>query len=303
MVAEAPKDLRFGALPAAFRLEDRPPRSWWILRSGFAVPPDRRIWESWIRGERGDRLAVRGGREPVRLLSLESGQAVLRHTRHGGALRAIRGDSFWGSGRFLAELRASEALQAAGAPTPEILGIFLKRVGGPCFQGWFISRYIGDGANLRDWSHERFGDPMERARVLRLSARSIAAMHAAGCSHRDLNLANLLLAGETVYILDLDGARLRTVLSLRERCANLLRLYRSLAKETGRNEPLSKGDRLRFLKSYCEGNQELFREAWRFLSRRWGAAGFRRRLSRTFRGQSAAPGPGDPATPPRLPPR
>lgn len=303
MVAEARNDLRFGSLPAAFRLEDHPPRSWWILRAGFAVPRDRRIWESWIRGERGDRLAVRGGREPARLLSLELGQAVLRHTRHGGALRAIRGDRFWGAGRFLAEVRASEALRAAGAPTPEILGIFLKRVGGPFFQGWVISRYIGDGVNLRDWIHQWFLNPQERARALRLSARSIAAMHAAGCSHRDLNLANLLLAGETVYILDLDGARIRTVVSLHERCANLLRLYRSLAKETGRNEPLSRGERLFFLKSYCEGNPQMFREAWRILSRRWGAAGFRRRLSRKFRGRSAAPDPGGPATPPRLPQR
>jgi tRNA A-37 threonylcarbamoyl transferase component Bud32 len=303
MVAEPANGLRFGPLPTAFRLEHHPPRSWWILRAGFSVPADRRIWESWIRGEGGDEIVVRGGRAPARLISLEPGQGVLRHTRHGGALRALRGDRFWGAGRFLAELHASEALRAAGVPTPELLGICLKTTAGPCLRGWVISRYIGGGANLRDWVHDRFGDPQERARVLRLCARGVSAMHAAGCSHRDLNLANLLLAGETVYILDLDGARIRTALSVRERCANLLRLYRSLAKETGRTEPLLRGDRLLFLKSYGEGNPELIREAWRFLSRRWDAAGFRRRLSRTFRGRSASPHPGGPGTPPRLPQR
>ena len=300
MAAEPADDLRFGPLPAPFRIEPYPPRSWWILRAGFSVPADRRTWEAWIRGEEGEVLAVRGGRAPARLIPLDLGQGVLRHTRHGGALRAVRGDRFWGAGRFLAELRASEAMRSARVPTPEILGIHLKSTARACFRGWVLSRYIGGGTNLRDWVHERFRDANERARTLRLSARSIAAMHAAGCSHPDLNLANLLLVGETVHILDLDGARIRASLSLGERCVNLLRLYRSLAKETGLTEPLSRGERTLFLKSYSAGNPELFRGAWLFLSRRWGSAGLRRRLGRKFRWRSAPADPGGPGTPPRL---
>ena len=295
--------LRFGPLPPAFRLEHHPPRSWWIMRSGFSVPADRRTWDAWIRGEEGDPLAVRGGRAPARLILLEQGQGVLRHTRHGGALRAVGGDRFWGAGRFLAELRASETLRTAGVLTPEILGIHLKGTAGPCLRGWVLSRYIGGGTNLRDWVHEQFGDVRRRALILQLTARSIAAMHAAGCSHADLNLANLLLVEEAVHILDLDGARIRSSLSMRERCENLLRLYRSLSRETGRTEPLSRGERIRFLKSYSAGSPELFKEAWLYLSRRWGSAGFRRRLSRTFRRRTSPAVPEGPGTPPRLPQR
>jgi tRNA A-37 threonylcarbamoyl transferase component Bud32 len=213
----------------------------------------------------------------------------------------VSGDRFWGADRFLAELRASETMRAAGVPTPEILGIHLKGTAGPWVRGWVLSRYLGGGINLRDWVHAQFRDAKERARILRLSAGSIAAMHAAGCSHPDLNLANLLLVDETVHILDLDGARIRAFLSLRERCVNLLRLYRSLANETERTEPLSRDERRLFLKSYSAGNPEVFREAWLFLSRRWGSAGFRRRLSRTFRRLTAPADPADPGKPPRLP--
>lgn len=285
---------RFEPLPPGFRLEHEPPSRWWILRNGSTVRADSEIWDAWSRGDGIARLAVRGGRAPAWLIPLGEGGGVLRHYRRGGMLGSVRGDRFWGPDRFLAELRASEAIRAVGVPSPEILGLYLRRTAGPYFRGWVISKHVPGGSNLRDWVHQRLPDLRERARILRLSAESIASLHAAGCLHGDLNLANLLLAGDVIHVLDLDGARLRPSLGARERCGDLLRLYRSLAKETADLEPLSGNERLIFLKAYCRGNPRLLREVGLSLSRRWGAARLRRRLSRALRWRSAPEDPGGP---------
>ena len=116
-----------------------------------------------------------------------------------------------------------------------------------------------------------------------MAARAIATLHAAGCSHRDLNLSNLLLTRERVWLLDLDGAQLRPGIRLCRRSDNLLRLYRSMAKETGRPEPLSLRERWIFLKAYSQGHPELGRTLWRYLRGRWALAQARRSISRLFR--------------------
>ena len=294
---------RFDPLPEGFRVEHEPPRRWWILRIGSPLHADSRAWDAWTRGEGVAPLAVRGGRSLAWLIPLNGGPGVLRHYRRGGLARSLRGDRFWGTRRFLGELHASEILRSRGVASPEILGVYLFRAAGPFFKGWVLSRLVAGGLNLRDWVHQGFSDARERARVIHLCAGGIASMHRAGCQHGDLNLANLLVAGDAIQILDLDGARILPNLQPHDRCENLLRLYRSLAKETGCPEPLSRRERLSFLKAYSRGDGQLFREVALTLSRRWGAARLRRKLSRAYRRPSA---PGDregPGRPTPLPGR
>jgi hypothetical protein len=112
-----------------------------------------------------------------------------------------------------------------------------------------------------------------------------------------LNLGNLLLAADRVFVLDLDQARLQQPIRLQSRCSNLLRLYRSLAKETGRPEPLSLRDRRWFLRAYARDNPAIFEPLWGSLASRWPYAAARRRLVTWFRAPRSRPDPASSAGP------
>ncbi|PYQ13753.1 MAG: hypothetical protein DMH00_03500 [Acidobacteria bacterium] len=272
------------ALPPGFCVISGAGRAWWILRRNSPLQGDTGLWEEWIRGADGNLLDVPGGRGPVHLLNPKgAGPAVLRPYRHGGMLGPLLGNRFLGAQRFLSEIRVSEVIRLAGVATPEILALYIRGASRPIFRGWILTRHVPGSINLRQWVSGGLPGGDERGKVLRLTAQAVRSLHAVGCTHRDLNLSNLLLAPDRVFVLDLDGARLRSALTPRERCANLLRLYRSLAKETGVVEPLSLRDRRAFLKVYACGNSELFRDLWRDLRSRWALATLRRNLSRRRR--------------------
>ncbi|MCI0566807.1 MAG: hypothetical protein L0Z52_01280 [Acidobacteria bacterium] len=256
----------------------------WILREGASPAPDVDLWDRWIRGGEGKVLADPGGRAPVYQIESDGiGGVVLRAFHHGGLLGNLLGNRFLGEGRFLSELRVSEAIRREGVPTPEVLALYLRRTGGGVHRGWILTRYVPGGENLRRWVEAGLPERTERHRVLRLAARTVSSLHAAGCLHPDLNLSNLLLVRDGVFALDLDGARLESSLGMRARISGLVRLYRSLAKVTDRVEPLSLGDRWVFVKAYAEGNREHSRALWRHLSTRWFLARARSHLSRGLR--------------------
>jgi tRNA A-37 threonylcarbamoyl transferase component Bud32 len=259
-------------------------RSVWILRKGVPLPSDSKIWERWTGGQEGKVLTDPGGRAPVyRIEHSGVGSMVLRRYRHGGMFRWLLGDGFLGPQRFLDELSISETLRARGVPTPEVLALHFKRPSGHGVRGWILTRHIANGQNLRQWVESGLPGERERRQVMALAAGTIASLHAAGCSHRDLNLSNLLLASGTVFVLDLDGAKQECPLSIRSRGRNLLRLYRSLGKHTGSLEPLPLRERWRFLKTYAKGDPVLGRALWRFLKSVWGLSSARNGLAMSIR--------------------
>jgi tRNA A-37 threonylcarbamoyl transferase component Bud32 len=114
-------------------------------------------------------------------------------------------------------------------------------------------------------------------------ASALSGLHDAGCRHRDLNLGNLLTAPTGIWIIDLDGAQLKPRLNIAERGANLMRLFRSLCKESGRAEPLSSRMRVRFLRHYTKRDRRLLSELSLWLRQRWTMESVRRKLSRKRR--------------------
>ena len=256
----------------------------WVLREGASPTPDVDLWERWIRGGEGRVLTDPGGRAPVYQLEAEGiGGVVLRAFHHGGLFGRLLGNRFLGSGRFLAELRVSETIRRKGVPTPEVLALYLRRTGGGVCRGWILTRYVPSAGNLRQWAQGGLPGRSERHRVLRLAAQTVSSLHSAGCLHPDLNLSNLLLAPNGMFVLDLDGALVETSLGMRARSDSLLRLYRSLAKVRDTGEPLSLRDRWVFVKAYTDGNREDSRALWRHLASRWSLARARSRLSRSVR--------------------
>ena len=87
-------------------------------------------------------------------------------------------------------------------------------------------------------------------------------LHDAGFEHPDLHLKNLLLtpAGE-VLVLDLDRVRRLPALSRERRLAGLFRFDRYAEKQAARGMPVSRADRMRFLRAYAgadwPGREEL----------------------------------------------
>jgi tRNA A-37 threonylcarbamoyl transferase component Bud32 len=208
---------------------------------------------------------------------------VLRVYRHGGFLAGVSRGLFFGMGRPLRELQVSEFIRRAGLPTPEIVAVYSKRVLPGLFRSCVLTRRIPESQNLRQWLREEGGNPASWGPMIHRVARALSALHGAGCRHRDLNLGNLLSAPTGIWIIDLDGARLKPRLRIAERGANLMRLFRSLCKESGRAEPLSSRLRVRFLRHYAGRDRRLLSELSVWLRRRWRVESVRRKFSRKRR--------------------
>jgi tRNA A-37 threonylcarbamoyl transferase component Bud32 len=267
----------------------------WVFREGASLVEDIDLWNGWIRGNGARKLAEPGGRAPVYHIEDRGiGGMVLRGFHHGGLFAKLMGNRFLGASRFLAELRVSEAIRREAVPTPEVLALHFRRAGAGTYRGWILTRYIGGGENLRRWVEAGLPGNPERRMVLRLAARTVGSLHAAGCLHPDLNLSNLLLAHGKIFVLDLDGASVKRPLGVGARCSNLLRLYRSLAKAMDRVEPLSLEDRWAFIKAYSGGDRDDSRALWRHLSSRWSLARARSHLSRGLRHVMHQESPGPP---------
>ena len=166
---------------------------------------------------------------------------------------------FQAAGEALASEWTHRKALISGISTPEILAVYSKRSLVGLRRSCLLSRLVPDGENLRQWVRRNNAGAGAWRLMMQRVAGGISDLHAAGCFHRDLNLSNLLVASGRIWILDLDGAKLEDPLGIAPRGRNLLRLYRSLIRESGRAEPLSPRDRVRFLRHYARGDRRLGR--------------------------------------------
>ncbi len=89
----------------------------------------------------------------------------------------------------------------------------------------------------------------------------VRKMHEVGIYHFDLHLKNFIVQmGEEgvgpLYIIDFDRSRIIYPLKSGKWLANLLRLDRSVEKWRPKGLWITRTDRLRFLRSYLEGDRE-----------------------------------------------
>jgi len=258
----------------------------WVLRAGLPLACEPGRWDGRLAGREGRVLTREGGRSPSRVILLDGiGQAVVRRYLHGGLLATVTRDLFVGVQRPMRELEASERIRQGGVATPEILAVYLRRSFPGFYRSCILSRLVPQAENLRQWLGRAGRDPARWGPMLDQVARALSSLHDAGCLHRDLNLGNLLVAPTGIWILDLDGAVMKDVLAIPERGANLLRLYRSLCKESGMKEPLSPRQRALFLRHYARRDRRLLGGLSLYLRARWVREGLRRAVSRrrTFR--------------------
>jgi 3-deoxy-D-manno-octulosonic acid kinase len=170
---------------------------------------------------------IEGGRGGTVRISTPRGAVVLRPYRRGGAVRWLGGTFFGFRQRPFREFWTLLAAWRCRLPVVEPVAAIVERGHGPWYRGWLVTIEVGDAQPLTRWMR---ANPMATA-VAPLAA-SLRAIHAAGLSHPDLNLGNLLVReGPSFLFLDFDRARLGgRPLARRRRRAALRRLRRSARK-------------------------------------------------------------------------
>jgi hypothetical protein len=118
----------------------------------------------------------------------------------------------------------------------------------------FVSYFQKVGSNP---SHDQL---IVKRKILRSAGHLLRQFHHAGFFHGDLQLKNILVAGNQPLLIDFDRSYRRPVLSVRERMKNLLRLNRSAEKWKRQGVPITRADRWRFFLAYAGGDTNI-REA------------------------------------------
>jgi len=210
------------------------------------------------------------GRTPCKTLIMESlgnESFVVRDYCHGGLFGKIFRDIFWDRLRPLRELSICEAAGKSGIRTSEVIAIVKNRILGPIYKCRLVSKEITGAIDLMELllNPEKNKLVVQKSQIINKTANAVKEMHCAGIYHADLHLKNILVqsaAGKVnVYIIDLDKSRQYEKISLHKRMRNIMRLDRSVEKMIRNNKdvfgkrfpfPISKTDKLRFLKEYIK---------------------------------------------------
>ncbi|RPI49261.1 MAG: hypothetical protein EHM49_10195, partial [Deltaproteobacteria bacterium] len=119
-----------------------------------------------------------------------------------------------------------------GVNTPAPVAVLEERRFGLLMRSYLVTEYVS-GERIRVFMSRRVKDAGWRAGTVAGVAGFIAKLHASGVCHGDLKANNILLENdkgkERLWIIDLDGARLKPDISDRERTADLGRLLTSFS--------------------------------------------------------------------------
>lgn len=170
-----------------------------------------------------------GGRGCVYFLDAPFGACVLRHYRRGGLVSHLNKERYVWSGRnrtrAFREFRLTASLHEAGLPVPSpLMARYVRK--GIVYQADLITRQIPGAQTLA----ARLANGELDAALAVTVGRTIAAFHAHGLWHADLNAHNLLVdTGRKVWLIDFDRCRIRKP-TMNWQQANLDRLLRSFRK-------------------------------------------------------------------------
>jgi len=191
---------------------------------------------------------------------------VIRHYEHGGIFRALTRDLFLMGTRPFRELIITEMARKAGLPTMEVLAAIKTCVFWPFYKGDLVSKEILNSVDLIQhfiqWGKARFQKQLgEKRNLIRRAGRLVRKLHEVGIYHADLHLKNFIVemgkgGSGSLHIIDFDRSKIIYPLKSSKWFANLLRLDRSVEKWVPRGLWITRTDRLRFLRSYLEGDKE-----------------------------------------------
>jgi 3-deoxy-D-manno-octulosonic acid kinase len=190
---------------------------------------------------------------------------VLRQYSHGGLLRTITGNLYLFGARSFRELALTEEIRSSGIPTIFPIGAIHHRIFFLFYQAYFLSLEVPNAIDLIQYFQEMRARPTrENLSSKRKTIRSVGLLirqfHQAGFFHGDLQLKNILIAGDQALLIDFDRSYRRSNLSIQEKIRNLLRLNRSAEKRIQQGLPLTRTDRWRLFLAYA-GDDKTIQEA------------------------------------------
>jgi 3-deoxy-D-manno-octulosonic acid kinase len=188
---------------------------------------------------RANATAALAGRGPAHVVESATGPLLVRHYRRGGAVASMLGDRYVRLGRLrpFNELRVSGIARSRGVRTPPVAAAVVYPAG-VFYRGDLATEYLADTTTLADltFGPGRRNEP-ERLDAWRATGRLARAAADAGLVHADLNLRNILVAGNAdspePYLLDLDRCRVAGRASAGDRARMRARLHRSARKIAG----------------------------------------------------------------------
>lgn len=205
------------------------------------------------------------GRTPHPSIPTHEGmRMVIRKYTHGGILRFPNRELFLFGARSFRELSLTEEIRSSGILTIQPIGAIHQIVFWPFYRAYLLSLEIPQARNLIQYLQEK-GSPLSGESLLhkRKTIQAVGLLlqqfHRKGFYHRDLQLKNLLVAGEQVFIIDFDRSCRKETLSVNQRIKNLLRLNRSVEKWRRFGLPITRTDRWRFLMAYAGGDREILK--------------------------------------------
>ena len=196
-------------------------------------------------------------------IPLEDGKRmVLRQYSHGGLLRALTGKLYLFGMRSFRELAITEEIRSCGIPTIQPIGAIHRSIFPIFYKAYFLSLEVPRAKDLIQYFKEIVASPSRENLLLkRKTIRSVGFLirqfHKAGFFHGDLQLKNILVAGDQILLIDFDRSYRKPTLPVQKMMKNLLRLNRSVEKWKRRGLPITRTDRWRFFLAYAGDDQKI----------------------------------------------
>ncbi len=196
------------------------------------------------------------------LLLVDEEVLVIKRNRHGGILGFLLGDLFLDGSRVHRELLLLWRLKKAEVPTLVPVASIGKKVG-LFWKQFLITQYLHGADDMLSFL-QATTDAKRRLTVLKRAGEVVSKMHDLGVYHGDLQLKNLLVRGEEVFVIDLDKSKQRIPLPMSMRFKNLLRLMRSVEKAEAKGLiGLSLKEKVAFWLGYKKGKGHIYKRELR----------------------------------------
>ena len=186
----------------------------------------------------------------------EGERVVIRQYFHGGLFRNFTRNLFLFGSRSFRELALTEEIRSYGIPTIQPIAAIHRFILPPFYQAYFLSLEIPNSKDLIQYFREIGTRPSRenivlKRKMIRSAGLLLRKFHQSGFFHGDLQLKNILVAGDQPFLIDFDRSYRKRTLSIRERMKNLLRLNRSVEKWRCLGLPINRTDRWRFFLAYA----------------------------------------------------
>lgn len=206
---------------------------WFLSHPELDAEPDHNWFQAQYWAEQGRLLGTYAGRGSVWMIKFDHSKWVLKHYYRGGLYAKISRDKYLWSGlentRAVREFRLLMHMHEKGLPCPKPIAVQVKKTG-LFYTNDLITQYIKHQTTFA----KQLSQSNNSTGLWKQIGRVIARFHAAGIYHADLNVHNVLINEDDIYLIDFDKGVIKNNHQNWPQ-ANLARLKRSIEKETGQN--------------------------------------------------------------------